>query len=266
MRHERQDQSVRARFSAAATTYNEVAVVQKKTATRLLELLSDESLISPVLEIGCGTGVLTELLLKSFPATQVDALDISPKMIECARTRVAAHGRVNWILEDFLAFYPRAPYPLIVSSSALHWISPVKKAFQRAADLMEPGGNLVVALMVHGTLQQIHDARLRIAPHKPPLGQLPAEQEILKSVAEAGLSLVFSRKEQFSECFPSAAALLQALHSQGVTGGPFSAAPYRLTRGELKKLTAAYESECRDNKTGVVASYDVLYFKAQKLS
>src|SRR6266536_3678619 len=45
-----------------------------------------------VLEVGCGGGNGVRIILERFGAASVEALDLDPKMIECARRRLAAYG------------------------------------------------------------------------------------------------------------------------------------------------------------------------------
>src|SRR5215475_8649750 len=45
-----------------------------------------------VLEVGCGRGVGVEIILERFGAASVDAIDLDPKTVECARRRLAARG------------------------------------------------------------------------------------------------------------------------------------------------------------------------------
>src|SRR5688572_2929438 len=56
------------------------------------------------LEVGCGRGVGTELVLDVFGADRVDAFDLDPHMVELASARVARHEeRVRLWAGDVLA-------------------------------------------------------------------------------------------------------------------------------------------------------------------
>lgn len=52
-----------------------------------------------ILEIGCGIGTLTELILRVAPKAEITALDISPKNIEIARVRLKSK-RANFLVTD----------------------------------------------------------------------------------------------------------------------------------------------------------------------
>jgi ubiquinone/menaquinone biosynthesis C-methylase UbiE len=94
-----------------------------------------------VLEVGCGTGQLTELLAGHDLA--VTAIDIGAAMVEAARQRVGS-SQVSFQAVSFEALAaPDACFDLIVSASAFHWVDPEVK-FAKSARLLKPGGWLAL--------------------------------------------------------------------------------------------------------------------------
>jgi ubiquinone/menaquinone biosynthesis C-methylase UbiE len=94
-----------------------------------------------VLEIGCGTGQLTERLACS--GFRVTAIDIGPSMITAARRRLTG-ADVSFLatsFEDLVA--ADASFDLVISSAAFHWIDP-EVAFSKSARLLRPGGWLAL--------------------------------------------------------------------------------------------------------------------------
>jgi malonyl-CoA O-methyltransferase len=255
---------VTARFSAASATYHKNADVQKIVAGNLLSLVSLPRPIHHILEIGSGTGLLTELLLEHFPTVMIHAVDVSKEMVAQSRHRLSADNRIRQFISDLRTFDPLISYPLIVSSSSMHWISPIEDGLRRMADLLEPGGDLVVALMLHGTLGELRTTRLRVAPNKPPLGRLPLAEEVLCGLERTGLLLVTKRQETIRAHHASAEAFLRTIHEQGLTGGTVSSSKCPLTRGELQRLRTEYEARYNNDGSGVFASYEVLYLRATK--
>lgn len=93
-----------------------------------------------VLEIGCGTGQLTQRLVAC--GFTVTAIDIGPSMIETARERVpgARFQTVSFEALDAAA----GSFDLVISGAAFHWIDPEVR-FAKAARLLRPGGWLALA-------------------------------------------------------------------------------------------------------------------------
>ncbi len=69
---------VQKNFSQNAVTYDQYAVVQKEMAWKLLlKIRRTGQCFQNILEIGCGTGFLTELLAREYPLAQITATDIA---------------------------------------------------------------------------------------------------------------------------------------------------------------------------------------------
>ncbi len=257
--------SVQRRFSAAAHTYHEHASVQQTIGERLAEMIDHDFEPSAILEIGCGTGVLTRLLLDVFPGTRICAVDLSDRMIEQARRYCGFSRRVEWCTADAAGFSADRKFSLIISNCAMHWVVPVERAFLNLAPQIEPGGLLICSVMLNGTLQELHDTRLHVAPRKKPRGQLPSENEVIDAIAKSGLENQEAKVEPFEIAYNSAQAFLRAIHDQGLTGGIFSSAHHPLTRGELELVCRLYEKNY-STLGGVRATYRAGFFIARQPS
>ena len=94
-----------------------------------------------VLEIGCGTGQLTERLARS--GFRLTAIDIGPSLIAAARRRLAG-AEVSFQVTSFEDLGAGdASFDLVISSAAFHWIDP-EVAFSKSARLLRPGGWLAL--------------------------------------------------------------------------------------------------------------------------
>jgi len=252
---------VAARFSAAAGSYDE-SYVQRTVAQRLMAVVGERESPSTILEVGCGTGILTRLLCERFPTAEIQAIDVAEAMIARAREQSMENPRVTCSVSDIRTFASERAFSLIVSSSALHWAVPLPATLRKLARLLEVRGSLAAALMVHGTLDELHAARLRVAPDKPAHFELPRAAEVLDAVRTAGLEILDEGVEALRTQYDSADAFLRKLHAQGVTGRMAASAPL-LNRTELRRLVEAYGQNYATADGGVFATYRVLYFKAR---
>lgn len=253
--------AIAARFSAAAATYDSAAGIQRAAAARLIQMLANEAVPKRLLEFGCGTGILTERLAALWPATPIDALDISAAMIGQARRHLSDNSRIRWLARDFMRFSPTTAYPMLVSSCSLHWMIPIAAVLKRCASLLAEGGHLCFAVMLAGTLNELHQTRRRVAPHKSPRIQLPRKSEIEAALRAAGFRVLSKKQEQQRIRYSSARALVRALHDQGVTHPGHAV----LQRRELHSLFAEYDRKFTEEGE-IYASYVTGYFTAVKAS
>ena len=97
---------------------------------------------SAVLEIGCGTGQLTERLAAYDVA--LTAIDIGPSMVAAAQLRL---GKTTAVRVEVVAFEdfdaPPGSLDLIASATAFHWIDPEVR-FDKAHRLLRPDGWLAL--------------------------------------------------------------------------------------------------------------------------
>jgi cyclopropane fatty-acyl-phospholipid synthase-like methyltransferase len=97
----------------------------------LINILSSFSSFSTVLEVGCGFGRITKLLLSNFPnISEYIAIDLSPDQIENAKEFVKPaiatkeHNPLNFIVSDIQSFQNDRKYDLIISSEVLMHVLP----------------------------------------------------------------------------------------------------------------------------------------------
>jgi len=120
-----------------------------------LPLEGDES----VLDAGCGSGRVTELLASRLPRGRVVALDASPSMIEEARGRLAGFGdRVAYVVADLgrpLPLGSLAPVDAILSTATFHWVPDHDALFANLAAVLRVGGRLVAQCGGSGNIASI---------------------------------------------------------------------------------------------------------------
>ena len=95
-----------------------------------------------VLEVGCGSGQLTRSLAGR--GLRVTALEPGTNLISLARQNLAGAGEVEFVNAQFEdARLGRGRFRAVFSASAFHWADP-EASWQRAADVLVPGGTLAL--------------------------------------------------------------------------------------------------------------------------
>jgi len=114
-------------------------------AIRRAKLIIATACLKPgmnVLEIGCGTGLFTEL----FASTGINlvAVDISKDLLQIARNRKLPEDRVRFIEARFEELDTNDHFDAVIGSSILHHLD-VEKAFAKMIVFLKQGGVLCFA-------------------------------------------------------------------------------------------------------------------------
>jgi trans-aconitate methyltransferase len=98
-----------------------------------------------VLDVGCGTGRLTALLLDRLPSGRAIGLDLSTSMLTTARRELPAgsSGRVAFVQADASALPMAGAADAIFSTATFHWVLDHPRLFRSLWRALRPGGRLV---------------------------------------------------------------------------------------------------------------------------
>lgn len=109
-------------------------------ATRRAELIVAGARLGPgrrALEIGCGTGLFTEMFAKT--GASIVAVDLSPELLEKARARGLPADRVRFLEMPFEECDVADPFDAVIGSSILHHLD-LRPALMKIRSLLKPGG------------------------------------------------------------------------------------------------------------------------------
>lgn len=138
----------------------------KKCVPRYDELLSNMFLyLHPyfkplrILDLGCGTGNLTQRILEHFPDAQIDVLDLSEDILDECRKRFSNKSNINYLQADFKNMnLPEASYDLVMSSIAIHHVEdPFKfKLYKDVFQSLKINGLFIFADQTRGITDEIY--------------------------------------------------------------------------------------------------------------
>ncbi|MGD8932789.1 MAG: methyltransferase domain-containing protein, partial [Chromatiales bacterium] len=150
-------QQARRAFERAASAYDEVAVLQRETAQRMLERL-DYIRHEPavILDVGAGTGEATLALSRRFKPARTIALDFALPMLQRARKRGSWLRRLRCVCGDAerLPLADRS-VDLIFSNATLQWCNDLEGTFREFLRVLRPDGLLMFSTFGPDTLKEL---------------------------------------------------------------------------------------------------------------
>jgi SAM-dependent methyltransferase len=150
------------------------------------------------LDLGCGTGALSERLLVRLPRARSVAVDFDPVLLRLGSAGLGrVGGRLQWVdadlrRPDWVRRLPAGRYDAAISSTALHWLTGPQLAhlYRNLVLRLRPGG---VLLNADGIAFARSAVRLRAAARAlrrrradapPTAGRVDAWKEWWRSIAE----------------------------------------------------------------------------------
>lgn len=118
------------------------AAVQRHLEVRWLKELGGAMQGGIALEVGCGRGIGTKLILEEFGADRVDAFDLDPQMVELARKRLGAESRRVrlWVGDVEHIDAPDDHYDAVFEFGSIHHVLRWRDAVTEVHRVIKPGG------------------------------------------------------------------------------------------------------------------------------
>ncbi|MFJ8860043.1 class I SAM-dependent methyltransferase [Streptomyces sp. NPDC102451] len=109
-----------------------------------------EAVVGPeprVLDLACGTGSITDRLLKRFPGATSTGVDLDPALLAIARGTFERDDRVTFVTADlkdpaWTERLPHTSYDAVLTATALHWLhsEPLAALYGQVAGVVRDGG------------------------------------------------------------------------------------------------------------------------------
>lgn len=157
---------VEERFARGRSSYDDAATVQSEIARQLWVHTQDNAidiLTKPgvaILEIGCGSGLLSKYLAKKSYCSELELWDI------CGDAPVKGPGisfrRCD--AELAIAELPGESVDIIASASTVQWFNSPRRFLHHYARVLKPGGVAVISSFVSGNMHELVQATGKSLP------------------------------------------------------------------------------------------------------
>ncbi len=147
-----------------ASTYDRISDPQFGWAMEQLERLELAG-SEVVLDAGCGSGRVTEVLAQRVPRGHVYAVDAAPSMVAHTQTRLGE--RITALCQDLLELELPEPVEVIFSNATFHWIGDHGRLFSRLCSALGPGGRLLAQCGGRGNIDAFRTLADEVAAQAP---------------------------------------------------------------------------------------------------
>jgi malonyl-CoA O-methyltransferase len=259
-------QAIQRNFARRGATYNRYARIQQWMAAELLRGCREALLRArSILEVGCGTGYLTEQVRLANPTARIVSLDLDISLARLARERLKADPRVYFVAADGEAF-AGGPFDLIISNSVFQWFTRPKETLQEYWGLLSPGGTLAFSTLGPATFRELDTAFRQAAGNLPPAESpevvaltFAAEGSWRGFLAQAGFQEVAMLREERIETHPTVQDFLHALQATGAT----NPVPKPLSPRLFRHMAAIYQHAFGVNGA-IPVTYEIIWALARK--
>ena len=270
--HTSVNQAVVANFSKQANFYDQAAQVQQLAAQRLNNLILERSTSlasGSVLEIGCGTGLLSKYLLTEFSDRQIYLLDPAKNMLRrCQHNLSNEFGFtpepppnppkfIESSIESFLANpqYSQTKLALIASSFTFQWLADLELIIKQLINRLKLGGQLYFSYPTIGSFPEwqasCHELALPFTANQAP-GFVT-----INSLIDNNKATIYCEEYFYKVSFPNSLQFFREMKQIGAhTKLPkylFSAIEDNslatpLTVSDLRRLTQTWNRQASQNQ------------------
>jgi malonyl-ACP O-methyltransferase BioC len=245
-------------FSRHAELYDKYSDIQRLAARELIKYLPSAD-VADILEIGCGTGAYTTCLREKFITANLEAFDISSRMLKVARRKLP-DDRIRFVLCDGEKPGLNRKFGIITSNAALQWFDDIEESLIKYSNLLTEKGIIAFSIFGPLTFRELRQALNGIFAKPISMDSASFLDDVeLGAIMGRYFQSVKIRELLFEKTFPSLVELLRTIKYSGIRGDGAGGA-FMWKRDALKKTEEIYRMKFGDIK----ATYQIFLCRAVK--
>ena len=80
-----------------------------------------------VLDLGAGTGILSQFFLEKYPNAEIVLIDLAEEMLKEAEKRFEGNDNISFICDDYITHEFNTKFDIIISSLSIHHLTGTEK-------------------------------------------------------------------------------------------------------------------------------------------
>jgi malonyl-CoA O-methyltransferase len=246
-------------FERAADTYDANAVLQREIGERLTERL-DLLLMQPqtVLDLGCGTGAISDHLLKRYKKARIIGVDLALNMVQKTRKRGGWFRKPQGVCADVASLPFQAQCAdMLVSNLMLQWCNDLPAVFREFAQVLKPGGVLLFSTFGPDTLKELRASWGKVDGFTH-ASRFPDMHDVGDALLQAGFRDPVMDMETITLTYADVRGLLRDLKGIGANNATYGRNHGLTSKVRLQAFLQAYEY-FRAEDGLYPATYEVVY-------
>lgn len=239
-------------FNKAANTYDEYAQIQQQVGKKLIKIGDiQHTVCEHGIDLGCGTGRITEELLKILKYKDFSAIDLADYLLLAAKARLSPYN-VQVCEADFDSLpMTLSSLDFVFSNMTLQWSLSLEATLTRIAGRIKPGGILLFSLPLEDTFQELNSFSKNT---------FYKQEDVKHTLKKSGYTLLKSESCTFVETFQNQ---LHALKSVKAVGANYTFERPNTSLEHRAKIKQEIKRD-RDHSYLFNLTYKIGFFKARK--
>jgi malonyl-CoA O-methyltransferase len=194
-------------FNKAADTYDQACAIQVQTGIELINLLQHNKHSYPkIIDLGCGTGLITKKLADTIQNDEFHAIDFASKLLGIAKSRLLNH-KIDLYEADYDSLDVSSnSFDLAFSNMTLQWSLDLSNTLIATKNLLNPNGTLAFSIPIEGSLLELE---------KESSNQFHTINFITDSLREHGFTTIKCSTKKYSAHFPNIFEALKSIKKVG---------------------------------------------------